>query len=61
MFTTNIEHYQDYKEPEINYSNEMWHQGRKINMATLSEEERFTLLNEFSYDQLTKYQNLEMV
>lgn len=30
-------------------------------MSQLNEEDRYSLLNEFSYDQLKKYSNLEMV
>ena len=50
-----------YEESPIDYSNSILHKGELLDMSSVPEEERFGILNDFSYDQLQKYGNLECV
>jgi len=45
----------------IDKSNIIFHKGRQLNMAQIEESEKIKVLNEFSFDQLQKYNNLECV
>lgn len=50
-----------YEESKIDYSNTILHKGERIDMSAIPEDERFGILNDFSFDQLQKYSNLECV
>ena len=49
------------KETPLDYSNKMFHKGRSIDMTKLSTEEHLKVLNEFGYEQLRQYNNLECI
>ena len=48
-------------EAPIDYSNKMFHKGRSVDITTLTKDEHLKILNEFGYEQLQQYNNLECV
>jgi hypothetical protein len=52
---------QSKKEVLIDYSNKMLHKGQLVDITNLSKKEHLKILNEFGYEQLQQYNNLECV
>ena len=50
-----------YEDKPVDTSNKIYHKGEFIDMSSLDQSQIFQLLNEFTFDQLQKYNNLECV